>query len=355
MKKLAILLIGLLITTLIAGAVGCGGGEAGPTPGGGADPTPAVKPITLKLVSSTPAESTGGQVNVRFAELVEEYTGGRVEIDIFPGSQLFPATEQWEAVTTGAVDLMADTTYYLRGVVPDVLAFYLEGLFINYEHLYSVLEDSEVPRILADKFEEAGPVKLLGLAPTSMGGCVINSVKETQSLADLKGLKTQSSPGAPPLPLYEYTGMVAVPVAFEELTAAFIQGVINGVQVPPDTITSLRLYETGKHALCRPAWGITTAILTNEKSWERLPADIQDIILNQVMPEAYEYQKNSYREAEQVALDVLEEELETLHYVSQEDMDAYLEYVPTHPTIKVQTLMIEPEIMEIIGEMKPTR
>ena len=55
MKKSAILLIGLLITALVAAAAGCGGGEAEPTPTGGASPTQAVKPITLKLVSAGPA------------------------------------------------------------------------------------------------------------------------------------------------------------------------------------------------------------------------------------------------------------------------------------------------------------
>jgi C4-dicarboxylate-binding protein DctP len=329
-------LIGILLVALVASATGCGGGENTVTNGGGS--TPDAKPITLKLISSTPSKSTGGQVNDRFAELVEEYTGGRVLVDVYPGSQLFPATEQWEALNTGAIDIVADATYYFRDAVPDALVFYIEGLFEGYEHLYAVLEDSEVPQMLADKFEEAGPVEVLGFAPTSMGGCLVNTVRETEHLADLKGLKTQSLPGTPPLPLY---------------TTAFVQGVIDAVQYPPDVVVSLGLHDTGNHGLFRNAWAITTVMVANEKSWERLPADIQDIIVNQVMPEVYDFQRDSYRQAEDVALEVLEQELDTFHRVRQDDLEAYLEYLPTHATIKVQLLMVDPEIVEIISDLWP--
>jgi TRAP-type C4-dicarboxylate transport system substrate-binding protein len=346
-------LIGTLLMALVASAAGCGGGEATPTDGVG--PGPDAKPITLKLISSYSATGAGGRTNDLFAELVEEYTGGRVLVDVYPGSQLFPATESWEALTSGTVDIVAESTFYFRGPVPDVMAFYIEGvLFEGYEHLYAVLEDSKLPQILADKFEEAGPVKVLGFAPTTMGGCLLNSVRETEHLADLKGLRTQSLPGTPPLPLYEYTGMAAVPIPYEEVTTAFVQGIVDAVHYPFVTMTDLRLHEVGKHGLFRSAWAVTTMMMANAESWARLPADVQDIILNQVMPEVYEFQKSTYREDEEAALKELEEELETFHWVTQEDLDAYLEYLPTHATVKVQMLMVDPEIVEVIADLWPS-
>jgi TRAP-type C4-dicarboxylate transport system substrate-binding protein len=345
-------LIGILLVALVASVTGCGGGEATPTNGAG--PTPDVKPITLKLISSYTADGVGGQTHDLFAELVEEYTGGRVLVDVYPGSQLFPATEQWEALTSGAVDIVGEATYYFRDVVPDVLAFYIEGvLFEGREHLYAVLEESQVPQMLADRFEEAGPVKVLGFAPTTMGGCLLNTVRETEHMADLKGLRTQSLPGAPPLPLYEYTGMAAVPIPFEEVTTAFVQGIIDAVHYPPVTMTDLRLHEVGKHGLFRDAWAPTTVIMANENSWQRLPVELQEIIVNQVMPQVYEFQKNSYREAEEAAVRELEEELETFHWVTEEDLDAYLEYLPTHATVKVQMLMVDPKIVDVIADLWP--
>ena len=160
MKKSAILLIGLSVLVLMSGVAGCGGEETTLTPGEtqtpAATPAPTIEPVTLKMVFSEPADSPSADFNNHFADLVEEYTDGRVTIETFPGGQLFPATEQWEAVVTGSIDIMADSSYYISQTIPDVMIFYMDGMFESYEHAYAVLEESEVPQILAERVEAAG-------------------------------------------------------------------------------------------------------------------------------------------------------------------------------------------------------
>jgi TRAP-type C4-dicarboxylate transport system substrate-binding protein len=92
----------------------------------------------------------------------------------------------------------------------------------------------------------------------------------------------------------------------------------------------------------------------NIESWERLPADIQDIILDRVMPEMYEYTKSLYREEEDAALEAIEQNVETMHWVTAEDSAPYYEYLPTHSLQIVQTLMIDPEIVQIIDDFRPS-
>jgi C4-dicarboxylate-binding protein DctP len=333
------------ILVLIVSAVGCGGD---------AEETPTFEPVTLKLVSSPLATSPDGRTYSHFAELVEQYTDGRVVVDVYPGSQLFPATEQWEAVATGAVDIFADSTYYVYTHVPDTMVFYIDGLWESYEQAYAVLENSDLPQILAEKIEAAGPVKMLGIMPGVTTGCIVNSVRETRELMDLEGFKTQSSPGAPPPALYEYTGMAAIPLSYEETSTAFIQGVLDAVHRPPHVIVEFGTHETAKHALCRTAWFTTYALLINSDSWESLPADDRDIILNRVVPETYQFAKTTFREEEAAALELIEESVDTLHWVTQEDMDGYLEYAKTHPIIQTQLLMVDREIVEIIEDLRQT-
>jgi C4-dicarboxylate-binding protein DctP len=343
----------ILAAALMAGCVSCGGEKASPTPTPEATPAPTAKPITLKVASSLIADSSGGRAYATFASLVEEYTDGRVIVDVYPGSQLFPATELWEAVTTGSVDIYGDSTYWVSQSVPDLIVFYVDGMFESYEHAYAVLEQSDVPQILADRVEEAGAVKMLGLLPAGMALCVLNSVRETKQLSDLNGLKCQSSPGAPPLPDYEYTGMAAVPLSLEETATAFVQGVIDAVNHAPTTIRQLRMYESGNHMLCRYSMFATLTVVVNRESWDRLPADVQDIIENEVMPLTYESFKQDYRESEQAALEEIEQSIETVNWVTEEDRAAYLEYARTHPIRQVQMLMIDPMILDIIEEFRP--
>lgn len=352
MNKVRMTMAVFSVVALVAGIMGCGGDAASPTPTDGATPTP--EPVVLKLVTASTPGSKGALNYYHFADLVEEYTDGRVLVDIYPGSQLFPATEQWEAVVTGSIDIFADASYYIREAVPDVLAFYLDGLWESQAHGYAALENSDLTRMMAEKVEEAGPVKMLGFFPVAGTTCLMNSVKETVSLKDCEGLKVQGSPGSPQGGIHDYTGTSSVPIAFEEISAAFIQGVVDAVLLPAYTIVDLGLQEAGKHALCRTSMFATIAIMINGDSWEELSADLQDIMLNEVMPEAYEFAKETYREDEEAGLRTLEQSLETFHWVEEEDLRLYHEYLPTNNVQKLQILMIDPKIIEIVEALRPS-
>jgi TRAP-type C4-dicarboxylate transport system substrate-binding protein len=356
MKLVTVLISAFLVLAMIGGTVGCGGGEeATPTstPADGADATPTPEPILLKQITASPG--TSSEAYYLFGELVEKYTDGRVQIDFYPGSQLFPGTEQWEALATGSVDILTDATFWFRDAVPDILVFYLDATWESYDHAYAVLEESELISILEEKMAEAAPAKLLGIFPRSMTMCLLNTVKETRHFKDLKGLKTQGQPGYPSSPLYDFVGMASVPLSVEEVTAAFIQGVIDAVNYPPSTMLDLGLAEPAKHALFYNSIFITTGIVMNSDSWESLPADIRDIIANKVMPEVYEFSKRISQEADTAAIAEVEQLVETAHWATEEDYAAFYEYVPTHSLFKVQTLMIDPEIMQIVDDYRPSK
>jgi C4-dicarboxylate-binding protein DctP len=353
MDRRMLLATGLLVLVLVTGSVGCGGEEATPAPEGETTPTP--EPITLTMVSSTKPDGAAAHAYRLFADLVEEYSNGRVAVDIYPNSQLFPATEQWEAVVTGTVDMLADASYWIYQYVPDVMIFYMDGMFTTYEHAYAVLEDSELPQVLAERIEDAGPVKALGFIPASLNMGIINSVKETKYLEDLEGMRMQSSPGSPPPPMYDYVGAKAVPVAIEEYTIAFMQGILDAVQTTADTIDGFRLYDVGQHILWRISMFPNLVLIMNRDSWDGLPADVQDIIVNRIMPEVYEFDKQKYREIEESAMETIAQNVETVNWVTQQDLDAYVEYAKTHPVYKMQMLMVDPRIIEIVDQVRPSR
>jgi TRAP-type C4-dicarboxylate transport system substrate-binding protein len=353
MKKVSILLVGLLLLSLVAGTLGCGGGdEAAATPTGGSTPAPTVEPVTLKMVTSSPGETA--RPYFFFAELVEQYTDGRVEVDVYPDSQLFPGTEQWEALVTGAVDIFGDSVWWFSSSVPDVMLFYIDGVFESYEHAYAAMEESDLTQILSEKIEAVGPVKNLGMLSGSMAIALMNNVRETKQLKDLEGLRCQGHPGTPSTPIYDYSGMTSIPIAIEEVASSFITGVVDAVQFPPPASVDMMLYEPAKHALFMNSMFFAFSVTMHNDAWDSLPADIQDIILNRVMPEVYDFTKQMYREQEDAAIKTISENVETANWVTQEDFDAYIAYADTHAMKKVQLLMIDPAIMEIIEDARPS-
>lgn len=349
------LLTGLLALVLGVAVFACQS-EGGATttlilaPGTGA----ATEAVTLRLVTSSKPDGALADVCGYFAELLEEYSDGRVMVDIYPGSELLPATAQWEALVTRSIDVFADATYWFQQYVPDVMLSYIDGLWEGYDHAFAVLEDSELPWILAQKIEDAGTVKVLGFLPAGMVTGVINRDRETRYLKDLEGLRVNTAPGAAPTSIEGYTGMVGVPVALEEAAATFLQGELDAVHYPASVIADLGIYEYGSHILYRRTMFPMLALVMNKDSWHSLPADIRDLILNRIMPEVYEFDKMRYREAEAAAMKLIARNVDTVNWCTQEDLDAYAEYCKTYSVVKAQMLMVDPRLLEIIEELRPS-
>jgi len=115
------------------------------------------------------------------------------------------------------------------------------------------------------------------------------------------------------------------------------------------------MYETGKHILYRTTMLPLYAIVVNKSSWESLPPDMQEVILGQAMPDTYDFHKVNYTEGEESAMAAIEQSMETVHWATQEDTEAFVEYSLTHAIIKTQMLFVDPEILEIVDGLRPSR
>ena len=64
--------------------------------------------------------------------------------------------------------------------------------------------------------------------------------------------------------------------------------------------------------------------------------------------------KEGYRESEEAAIELINRNVETANWVAQEELHDYQEYSRAHPVAKVQMLMVDPRIVEIIEELRPS-
>ena len=76
------------------------------------DPKPEVKKVTMKFAGTTTADPALGeyQAMLLFEELVEKYSDGSVEVEVYPASQLGGSVEFTEAVALGEVEACIDRT-----------------------------------------------------------------------------------------------------------------------------------------------------------------------------------------------------------------------------------------------------
>lgn len=110
-----------LVAALSASALtlaACGGGEGGESGSGGESTQ------TLRLSHQWPApQGDEGDfrsvIAQRFADAVDEKTDGSVEVKVFPNATLSEPTEQYDAMTSGAIDLSVFPLDYASGQVPE--------------------------------------------------------------------------------------------------------------------------------------------------------------------------------------------------------------------------------------------
>jgi len=67
----------------------------------------AQSPIVIKFSHVVAANTPKGKAAEKFKELAEQYTNGKVKVEVYPNSTLYKDKEELEALQLGAVQMLA--------------------------------------------------------------------------------------------------------------------------------------------------------------------------------------------------------------------------------------------------------
>src|SRR6195952_1348936 len=67
-------------------------------------------PIIIKFSHVVANDTPKGKGSLKFKELAEKYTDGKVKIEVYPNSQLFKDKEEIDALQLGSVQMLAPST-----------------------------------------------------------------------------------------------------------------------------------------------------------------------------------------------------------------------------------------------------
>ena len=70
-----------------------------------ATPALAQSPIILKFSHVVAPNTPKGKGSLKFQELAEKYTNGKVKVEVYPNSQLYKDNEELQALQLGSVQL----------------------------------------------------------------------------------------------------------------------------------------------------------------------------------------------------------------------------------------------------------
>jgi tripartite ATP-independent transporter DctP family solute receptor len=239
----------------------------------------------------------------RMAELVDERSEGRLQIEVFPASQLGTEREMVEGLLLGTLDIAVPGAGTLGNFVPDLEVLGLPFLYRDNAHWEAVV-DGEVGDMLAVEMAEQG---FQPLGYYFSGARHIMTVEQPiESIADLQGLKMRVPPSNVMVEGMGAMGAVATPIAYNELYGALQSRVVDGAEAANSNYYAMKFYEVA------PNWAIVSWLLgynvkiMSQERFDSLPEDLQEILV-EAAAEATRLERDLYYASETEKFDLLVE------------------------------------------------
>lgn len=223
---------------------------------------------------------------LKFEELVEAGSGGEIDVQIFPSSQMGPDREMIEGVQTGVLEMAIPPSSFFAGWDPAFAVIELPYMYSSKEVAWKVLNSGEGDGMLA-RVENQG---LVGLGWLELG--VRNVTNNTRPIAtpeDLEGIKLRTMKVPAHVATFESLGANPTPMNFGEVYSALQQGVIDGQENPLAIITSQRFYEVQKYLSTTGHVFAVYMPVISKPFFDSLSAEHQQLIRDS-MAEARTYQ-----------------------------------------------------------------
>lgn len=284
-----------LSTAMIAGLCACGGSSSGSSDNTGSAAGDDYGNYNWTAAMSVSETTTNYKMVEKFAELIEEKSGGSITVDIYPGGQLGNTTEFTEAVVGGSVDIGTGMTTDLVDFVPEMALFDMPNLFDDVTKMRALLQSDYIDTI--NEYTEAAGVHMLGFSDA--GFRVLTTNKKVESLDDLKGQKIRTMTNNYHIEYWNALGASATPMQFTEVFMGLQQKTIDGEENPYMNIVGNNLQEVQDYIVETNHLGHIITFFMSDNLYQSLPENTRALV-DECAAQAVEY-----------AASVADEEIET--------------------------------------------
>ena len=301
--------------------------------------------IIIKFSHVVANDTPKGKGALKFKELAEKYTNGKVKVEVYPNSQLFKDKEEMDALQLGSVQMLAPSTAKFAPLgVKEFEALDLPWLFKD-DATYASAMKGPVGQWLFKKLAAKG---LTGLAYWDNGFHMVSANRPLLMPADFQGLKVRIS-GSKIADRY-FRDMGAIPqiMAFSEVYQALQTGVVDSCENTPSNYLTQKFYEVQKDITVSNHAHLQYAVIVNSKFWNGLPADIRGE-LTKAMDEATDYTNSIAHEENVDALAKIKASGKTaLHYLTDDQKKAW--QTAMRPTYTWAKGRVGEEVLDLLAK-----
>ena len=229
----------------------------------------------LRYGTAFPADHPGVKRIQEASAAIAKETGGQVDLQVYPNSQLGSEPDMFSQTRSGALDFMS-TSGVNQTVVPvggiNAVAFAFE----NYDQVWAAM-DGDLGNYVRAHFDKVGMHVMPKMLDNGYRN-ITTSSKPINTPDDLKGIKIRVPGNQLWVTMFSALGAAPTSINFGELYAALQTHVVDGQENPLALIESAKLYEVQKYiALSGHIWD-GHYIFANARRWNGLPAEIQNAI-----------------------------------------------------------------------------
>lgn len=233
--------------------------------------TPPREVIKLTYANFPPASTFPCVQMERWKQEVEARTGGRVEVQTFPGGTLLNPKNMYDGVESGVADIGNLAMSYQPGKFPVSEAIDLPVGFPSSRAASAALYDLIEYKYRPKEFEKVKVLTLFTCPPLNF-----ITTKPVKSLDDLKGLELRVA--ATSVDLLKRLGATPVAMPQSDTPDAIQKGVVKGM------VSSLEVLKDFNYAAYCPyvtrenLTVVSFAVIMNQKKWDALPEDVKRVM-----------------------------------------------------------------------------
>lgn len=236
----------------------------------------AAEKVTLRFGHHFPTDNSWAKAIDSFAAIVAQKSGGKLEIKIFPNSQLGNEREAEEGLQLGNLDFTLGGPGVLTNFDPKIGVLDLPFLFTSYAHANKVM-DGPIGGEIWDSMRAKAGIRVL--ASGAQGSrFVLTKTKPIAKLEDFKGVKIRTPEAQTYLRTFQLLGANPVAVAWGETYTALQTGVVDGMEGVPEIMLTAKMFEVGKNVARTNHIMATLQLLVSDKTYQKLSPENQKIV-----------------------------------------------------------------------------
>lgn len=210
-----------------------------------------------------------------FQAAVENRTGGRIKVELYPASQLGAIPRMVEGTAMGTIECFATASSFLTSLDPRFEVFDVPGVINDTPHAVKAFQDPEMRKLI---FSFGGNRGLESISVFMHSPQNLVSRKPIRTLADLNGQKIRVLSTPLQMEPIKKLGGAPVPMPLSEVMPALQNGAIDGFIAASTVFSALKFYDAAKYQTQLPQWPLIVVIACNKAWLAKLPADLRAIV-----------------------------------------------------------------------------